>query len=62
VFYRNILGLDSGFTAAQLKTAYRECAAQYHPDRFTTAPEKDRRRAEEMMKQINAAYQALGGA
>jgi hypothetical protein len=57
--YRTLLGLPSGFTQAQLKAAYRAMAAQYHPDRYESAPATERQKAEEMMKKINDAYNML---
>jgi hypothetical protein len=57
--YRALLGLPPGFTRGQLKAAYRAMAAQYHPDRYTSAPAWERQKAEEMMKKINEAYHIL---
>ena len=57
--YRKLLGLGESYTAAELKAAYRDCAAKFHPDYYVNASEAARRRAEEMMKNINEAYHAL---
>ena len=57
--YRKILGLGERYTLEELKAAYRDCAAKFHPDRYANASEGERRRAEEMMKNINEAYHAL---
>jgi DnaJ-class molecular chaperone len=51
--YYEILGLKKGATAAEIKSAYRKMALQFHPDRNK---EKD---AEEKFKEINEAYQVL---
>ena len=59
VMYRKILGLGERYTIDELKAAYRDCAAKFHPDRYSNASEGERRRAEEMMKNINEAYHAL---
>ncbi|MDR0550422.1 MAG: J domain-containing protein [Spirochaetaceae bacterium] len=59
--YRNLLGLKPGFTADELKAAYRDAAAKYHPDRYAAAPRRDRENAETLMKQINEAYGILRG-
>lgn len=47
----NILNLQSNATFDVIKTAYRRACAQYHPDRNPAGLE--------MMKLVNAAYQAL---
>jgi DnaJ-class molecular chaperone len=57
--YRKILGLGEHYTADELKAAYRDCAAKFHPDRYVNASERERLRAEEMMKNINEAYHGL---
>lgn len=54
-----VLGLFPGASIGQVKKAHRKLAKQYHPDRFATAPEPERRRAELRMIQLNAAYQEL---
>ena len=59
MMYRKILGLGEHYTADELKAAYRDCAAKFHPDRYVNADERERRRAEEMMKNINEAYHGL---
>jgi hypothetical protein len=59
VMYRKILGLSEQYTMDELKAAYRDCAAKFHPDRYVNASERERRRAEEMMKNINEAYHGL---
>lgn len=51
--YYEILGLAKGATEAELKSAYRKLALQYHPDRNKEAG------AEEKFKEINEAYQVL---
>jgi hypothetical protein len=59
VMYRKILGLGERYTVDELKAAYRDCAAKFHPDRYVKVSERERRRAEEMMKNINEAYHGL---
>ncbi|GHV79259.1 hypothetical protein AGMMS49944_10500 [Spirochaetia bacterium] len=57
--YRGVLGLEKNFTQDELKAAYRELAAQYHPDRYSSSSNRVRETAEETMKRINEAYTRL---
>jgi DnaJ-class molecular chaperone len=58
-FYQRLLGLKLIFTQGELKTAYREAAEKYHPDRYISASKRDRENAETLMKQVNEAYEVL---
>jgi hypothetical protein len=53
-----ILGLPLSATPIQIKEAYRDLAKVWHPDRFGSDP-RLRSKAEEKLKQVNEAYQAL---
>ena len=57
--YYEILGVTKDASADEIKSAYRKKAMQYHPDRFSTKPEAERKEAEETFKKINHAYQVL---
>ena len=48
--YYNILGVERGADASEIKKAYRKLAIQYHPDRNPDNPE-----AEEKFKQLAEA-------
>jgi len=48
------LGVSKSATAAELKTAYRKLAVEYHPDKNKS------KEAEEKFKEINQAYEILG--
>ena len=52
-----VLGLKPGATQDEIKSAYRKLIKQYHPDKYIDNPLKDL--AEEKMRQINDAYDAL---
>jgi molecular chaperone DnaJ len=52
-----VLGLKPGATQEEIKKAYRNLIKQYHPDQYGDNPLKDL--AEEKMRDINAAYDAL---
>ncbi len=52
--YYEVLGVKKGATEAEIKSAYRKLALQYHPDRNKESG------ATEKFKEINAAYEVLG--
>jgi GUN4-like/DnaJ domain len=53
-----VLELEPGVSQAEIKQAYRDLTLVWHPDRFFDNP-RLRQRAEEKLKQINAAYAFL---
>ena len=54
-----LLGVAADSTWAQIKTAYRRKAGQWHPDRMQHRSEEARRRANDQMIAINQAYGLL---
>lgn len=52
-----VLGLKEGASQDEIKRAYRELAKKYHPDQYDDNPLKNL--AEERMREINEAYDAL---
>ena len=54
----DILGLAPSATRTQARTAFRELAKTWHPDRFAKDPMKAKK-AEEKMKQVNEAFHFL---
>jgi molecular chaperone DnaJ len=53
--YYEILGVDRGASAQEIKKAYRKLAVKYHPDKNPNDPQ-----AEEAFKQAAEAYGVLG--
>jgi hypothetical protein len=54
-----ILGLERNYTDEQLKSAYRNSALIWHPDRFQNQNEELRARAAKEMQRVNEAFQTL---
>jgi len=52
-----VLGVKPGASDEEIKKAYRDLARKYHPDNYQNNPLADL--AEEKMKEINEAYDAL---
>jgi curved DNA-binding protein len=52
--YYKILGVERNATDAEIKSAFRKLALQYHPDR-----NPNNKQAEEKFKEINEAYEVL---
>lgn len=58
--YYLILGVNPSASQEEIREAYRFKVFALHPDRFSQADAKVRRRAEEELKAINEAYAVLG--
>jgi hypothetical protein len=56
------LGLVQGASREEVKKAYRDMAKRWHPDRFQGRTIREQQRAEEMFKEIAAAYRRISGA
>lgn len=54
-----VLGVDPSASMRDIRSAYIDLARRNHPDRHAADPAA-RRRAEERMREINAAWAALG--
>lgn len=53
-----MLGLKPGASQEELAQAYRDLANVWHPDRFVGNP-RLQKKAEEKLKEINAAYESI---
>jgi DnaJ like chaperone protein len=54
-----ILGVPEGASQEDIRTAYRQLAAQYHPDKLAHLGEEFQILAEQKFKAIQSAYDAL---
>ena len=52
-----VLGVSPSATDEEIKKAYRDLAKKYHPDKYANSPLADV--AEQKMKEINEAYDAI---
>ena len=57
VDYYKILGCSRDASTSEIKSAFRKSTIQWHPDRYKDPEQK--KKAEEMMKKINVAYEVL---
>ncbi len=57
--YYEVLGVDKSSSADEIKKAYRKKAMQYHPDRWVSGTEEEKKDAEEKFKEAAEAYDVL---
>ena len=57
--YYEVLGLQKGASADEIKQAYRKAALKWHPDRWVSHPESEIKEAEEKFKEATEAYEIL---
>jgi curved DNA-binding protein CbpA len=54
-----VLGVPKNATMDQVRKAYRELSARYHPDKVAFLGEKEQAHAHRRMSEINAAWEAI---
>ncbi len=57
--YYEVLGLQKGASADEIKGAYRKAALKWHPDRWVNGTDAEKKTAEEKFKEASEAYSVL---
>ena len=57
--YYEVLGLQKGASADDIKGAYRKAALKWHPDRWVSGTDAEKKTAEENVKEASEAYSVL---
>ena len=60
--YYEVLGLQKGASADEIKKAYKKLAIKYHPDRQNGKSDAEKKEAEEKFKEATEAYSVLSDA
>lgn len=57
--YYEVLGVNKNSSESEIKKAYRKAAMKFHPDKFSSASDTEKKEAEDKFKEINEAYEVL---
>lgn len=57
--YYEVLGIAKGATADDIKGAYRKAALKWHPDRWVSGTDEEKKTAEDKFKEASEAYSVL---
>ena len=57
--YYEVLGLQKGASADDIKGAYRKAALKWHPDRWVSGTDEEKKTAEARFKEASEAYSVL---
>ena len=57
--YYEVLGVSKNATADEIKSAYRKLALKWHPDRWVSGSDAEKKTAEENFKEASEAYSVL---
>lgn len=58
--YYKTLGVSENASQEEIKSAYRKLALKWHPDRWATGTEEEKKKAEDEFKKVAEAYGVLG--
>jgi len=57
--YYQTLEISEEATPEDIKKSYRKLAQKWHPDKWSSKSLKERKQANEMMQEVNKAYEIL---
>lgn len=57
--YYEVLGVNRNASDDEIKKAYRKLAMKFHPDRVSTMPDAEKKKAEEKFKELQESYAVL---
>ena len=57
--YYEILGIDKNASEKEISKAFKKMSLKWHPDRWSTGTEEEKKIAEEKFKEINEAYETI---
>ena len=57
--YYEVLGIQKGASEDEIKQAYRKAALKWHPDRWVSGTDAEKKTAEENFKEASEAYSVL---
>ena len=57
--YYEVLGLQKGASADEIKSAYKKCCMKWHPDRWVNGTDAEKKTAEDNFKEAAEAYDVL---
>ena len=57
--YYEVLGIQKGASEDDIKQAYRKAALKWHPDRWVSGTDAEKKTAEEKFKEASEAYSVL---
>ena len=60
--YYEVLGVNKNSTPDEIKSAYRKAALKWHPDRWVSGTDEEKKTAEEKFKEASEAYSVLSDA